>query len=234
MSGRGFFARPRAVIGGALLALLAGVAGAGCGGGGEGSTTVEAPASKLADRVLLSGMNPTVTATDLAGPIAAYKRHVAAELGTMEGDLRRLQTAVDAGDLEAARRAWLAADSSYESIGAAYGAFGDLDARINGETAGLPGGASSPDFTGLHRIELALFGRGSVADAASYVPRLAADVRRSAPPGAGPRDRTARIRAARPRGLRGCPRPPAERPRRVPGAATRWSPSTRTCAARGS
>ena len=58
-----------------------------------------------------------------------------------------------------------------------YLAIGELDARINGETAGRPGGASSPEFTGLHRIELALFGRGSIADAKAYVPRLAADVR---------------------------------------------------------
>ncbi|MBS1845576.1 MAG: EfeM/EfeO family lipoprotein [Actinobacteria bacterium] len=137
-----------------------------------------APPSKLSDRVLVSGAVPHVKPADLAGPIAEYRRHVAVTLGTMEGDVQRLARAVAAGDLPAARRAWLDADAGYESIGAAYGAFGDLDARINGETAGLPGGASSPDFTGLHRIELALFGRDSTADAAPYVPRLAADVRK--------------------------------------------------------
>jgi len=129
----------------------------------------------------------------------------------MEGDLRRLRRAVDSGALEVARQAWLDADSSYESIGAAYGAFGELDARINGETAGLPDGAGSPEFTGLHRIELALFGRGSVADAKPYVPRLAPTCGRCAAR-SGPGDRTARIRAARARGLRGCPRPAVERP----------------------
>jgi len=161
-----------------LIALLVGpasVALAGCGA--VAGTTAQPPAPKLADRVLASGTNPAVKPADLARPIALYKRHVAAELGTMEDDVRRLQGAVDAGDLEGARQAWLDADSSYESIGAAYGAFGELDLRIDGETAGLPGGAASPDFTGLHRIELALFGRGSVADAEPYVPRLAADVR---------------------------------------------------------
>ena len=174
-----FFVGPRAGLVAALLTVLLGATVAGCGGGGGAgsSTTAAAPASKLADRVLVSGANPAVKPADLARPIARYKRHVAAALGTMEGDVRRLQGAVDAGDLAAARQAWLDADASYESIGAAYGAFGALDARINGETAGLPGGAGSPDFTGLHRIELALFGRGSVADAGPYVPRLAADVR---------------------------------------------------------
>jgi iron uptake system EfeUOB component EfeO/EfeM len=175
---RRFSVRSRLAIPTALLTVLASAAVFGCGGGGEeGSTTAEAPASKLADRVLVSGANPAVRPADLARPIAIYKRHVGAELGRMEGDVRRLRSAVEAGDLDSARRAWLSADSSYESIGAAYGAFGELDARINGETAGHPEGASSPDFTGLHRIELALFGRGSVADATPYVPRLAADVR---------------------------------------------------------
>jgi iron uptake system EfeUOB component EfeO/EfeM len=171
---RTFFVGPRTAVAGALLAVLA---VAGCGGGDGASTTAEAPPSKLADRVLASGANPAVKPADLARPIAIYKRHVAAELRTMEGHVRRLQDAVDAGDLASARRAWLGADATYESIGAAYGAFGELDARINGETAGLPDGAGSPEFTGLHRIELALFGRGSVADAKPYVPRLAADVR---------------------------------------------------------
>jgi high-affinity iron transporter len=173
-----FFVGPRLAVPGALLAVLASVVVVGCGGGGkEDASTAEAPPAKLADRVLVSGANPAVRPADLVRPIAIYKRHVAAELGTMGSDLRRLQGAVAAGDLDAARRAWLEADASYESIGAAYGAFGELDVRINGETAGLPGGTSSADFTGLHRIELALFGRGSVVDAAPYVPRLAADVR---------------------------------------------------------
>lgn len=164
---------PAACVFGALVAL------AGCGGGSaESSSTAVAPASKLADRVLVSGSVPHVKPADLARPIATYRRHVGLVLGRMEGEVGRLGSAVAAGDLAAARRAWLDADASYEAIGAAYGAFGELDTRIDGETAGLPGGASSPDFTGLHRIELALFGRGSTADAEPYVARLARDVRK--------------------------------------------------------
>jgi iron uptake system EfeUOB component EfeO/EfeM len=94
----------------------------------------------------------------------------------MQRDVEELRGAVAAGDLAAARRAWLAADERYESIGAAYGAFGDLDAGINGGYGGLRGGVDSPEFTGLHRIEFALWGRGSTADAAPYVKRLAHDV----------------------------------------------------------
>jgi iron uptake system component EfeO len=103
---------------------------------------------------------------------------VRATLKTMLGDVAHLRSAVAAGDLAAARRAWLAADERYEQIGAAYGAFGALDAAINGRPAGLPGGERSADFTGLHRIELALWGRRSTRDAAPATARLSRDVAR--------------------------------------------------------
>jgi iron uptake system EfeUOB component EfeO/EfeM len=150
----------------------------GCGGGGEGGDTQAAnpPASKLRERVLLSGNVPRVRATDLAAPIAAYRRYAAAELAAMSTAIDELGAAVDAGDLAASRRAWVAADARYEAIDAAYGAFGELDARIDGEPGGLEGGPRSPEFTGLHRIELALWGHRSTAEAAPHVERLAADV----------------------------------------------------------
>jgi high-affinity iron transporter len=164
----------------ALLATAMAVSGCGGGGSGGGATSEAAsanpPAAKLADRVLISGHIPHVKPAQLAGPTAVYKRYVARELTKMGNEVQGLEGAVAAGNLGAARRAWLEADSSYESIGAAYGAFGELDAHINGESAGREGGVRSPEFIGLHRIELALFGRGSVTDAAPFVPRLAHDV----------------------------------------------------------
>jgi len=159
----------------ALLLCLAWLL-AGCGSSEQ--TVHNPPAAPLESRVLASGNIPRVRAADLARPIAAYRRYVLAELGPMQGDVGRLQSAVAAGDLAAARRAWLAADGRYEAIGAAYGAFGDLDASINGEPGGLAGGVRSAQFTGLHRIELALWGRGSTADASPFAARLASDLRR--------------------------------------------------------
>ena len=50
------------------------------------------------------------------------------------------------------------------------------DGAINGLPGGLQGGTSSPDFTGLHRIELALWKRHSTHDAAPYARRLVTDV----------------------------------------------------------
>lgn len=153
---------------------------AACGGGGDrGEQTASAanpPAQPLEDLVLLSGNIPRVRAADFRRPTAQYRRYVLGELEPMQRQVEALRGAVAAGDLAAARRAWLAADERYESIGAAYGAFGDLDASINGGSGGLSGGVGSSEFTGLHRIELALWGRGSTADAAPYVGKLVQDV----------------------------------------------------------
>ena len=172
----------RARLAAACTALLALALLAGCGGGGESEPTTSAagakspPAQPLEDLVLLSGNIPRVRAADFERPTAEYRRYVQSRLGPMQREVEDLHAAVSAGDLAGARRAWLAADERYESIGAAYGAFGDLDARINGGSGGLQGGVDSPEFSGLHRIELALWGRDSTADAAPYAERLAGDV----------------------------------------------------------
>jgi iron uptake system EfeUOB component EfeO/EfeM len=95
-----------------------------------------------------------------------------------------MNAAIATGDLRGAQDAWLRADYRYETIGAAYGAFGDLDAAVNGLPGGLQGGERSKDFTGLHRVELALWGRRSTSDARAPGRRLARDVaklRRAAP-----------------------------------------------------
>jgi iron uptake system component EfeO/high-affinity iron transporter len=91
-------------------------------------------------------------------------------------DVRRLRAAIARHDLAASRGAWLDADAHYEAIGAAYGAFGALDARINGRPAGLRDGIHSADFAGLHRVELALWARRSTRDAAPAASGLTRDV----------------------------------------------------------
>jgi iron uptake system EfeUOB component EfeO/EfeM len=159
----------------AALALAAAGLFAGCGGGGS-KPPANPPAQPFSDRSTVPSNVARVTPEDYERPMAIYRRHVTRELGRMLGDVDRLRRAVRAGNLGAARAAWLSASSRYETIGAAYGAFGDLDAAINGRPGGLEGGVRSPDFTGLHRIELALWGRSSTRDAAPYTGRLARDV----------------------------------------------------------
>jgi iron uptake system EfeUOB component EfeO/EfeM len=165
---------------GVLLAPLAvAVLVAGCGGGSSDTPAATArPAPPVSAKDPTAGIHPPVKPAQYAAPIATYRRHVQRELTAMLQDVGALRAATAADDLAAARRAWLRADARYETIGAAYGAFGDLDAAINGGPAGLPGGVHAADFTGLHRVELALWGRHSTRDARPYADRLDRDVRR--------------------------------------------------------
>ncbi|MFF9410687.1 EfeM/EfeO family lipoprotein [Streptomyces anandii] len=98
-----------------------------------------------------------VTVHDLIPPAIAYQKWVAGGLDATVRLTGALRSAVDRGDLAAARRAWLPAHLQYERLGAAYGAFGDADGRINGTDAGLPRGVHDPSFTGFHRVEYGLW-----------------------------------------------------------------------------
>ncbi|MGW3199280.1 EfeM/EfeO family lipoprotein [Streptomyces sp. NPDC001118] len=104
-----------------------------------------------------------VTQHDLIPPALAYQKWVG---GGLDGVVRlttQLKDAIDGGDLAAARSAWLPAHLEYERLGAAYDAFGDADAAINGTGAGLAGGVHDKDFAGFHRIEYGLWHGESAA-----------------------------------------------------------------------
>jgi high-affinity iron transporter len=159
------------------VAGLAVIALAGCGGGKD-SASKNPPAQPYSKRSTVPDVVRRVTPVDYERPIAAYRRYVRGRLGTLGGQVAALRGAIARDDLGAARAAWMRADATYESIGAAYGAFGDLDAAVNGRPAGLPDGVRSPDFTGLHRVELALWERRSTRDAAYPAAQLARAVAR--------------------------------------------------------
>jgi high-affinity iron transporter len=159
------------------VAAFAVIALAGCGGGKD-SASKNPPAQPYSKRSTVPDVVRRVTPVDYERPIAAYRRYVRGRLGTLGGQVAALRGAIARDDLGAARAAWMRADATYESIGAAYGAFGDLDAAVNGRPAGLPDGVRSPDFTGLHRVELALWERRSTRDAARPAAQLARAVAR--------------------------------------------------------
>ena len=102
----------------------------------------------------------------LIRPTLRYTVWVRRQLPLLERQTRSLAHAAAAGNLAVARRWWLAAHAGYERLGAAYEAFGDLDGVINGLPAGLPQGVHDPDFTGFHRVELALWHPGSTSSTA--------------------------------------------------------------------
>lgn len=110
------------------------------------------------------------------GPIAAYRRYAAGQVRALAPQAATLTAAVARGDRTAARTAWRAAYARYLRLGAVYGAFGDLDAAIDGLPGGLPRGDRDPGFTGLHRVEQVLWTAAPVRDARPATLRLQRDV----------------------------------------------------------
>jgi len=118
-----------------------------------------------------------VTYGDLYGPEREYHAYVAAGLNTLVAQVDVLAADVRAGNLSAARTAWLPAHLTYERLGAAYDAFGNFDAEIDGRPDGLVGGVNSPQWTGFYRLEYGLWHGQSASELAGVVGTLAANVR---------------------------------------------------------
>jgi iron uptake system EfeUOB component EfeO/EfeM len=111
-------------------------------------------------------------------PVAEYRAYSEREAKEVETSVGRLRGAVAAGDVAAAKSAWLAAYDHYLRLGAAYGALGALDEEIDGNPGRLPGGTGSPEFTGLHRIEMGLWTGEVTAKLTAPAAYLAAKVKR--------------------------------------------------------
>jgi high-affinity iron transporter len=119
---------------------------------------------------------PPLQPSELDVPIQQYRTYVAGQLDTLAGQAATLNSAIDAGDLAAARTAWLPAQLTWERVGAAYGSFGDLADAIDGLPQGLPLGADDPGFTGLRRLEYGLWHGQPAATLAPVSARLIQDL----------------------------------------------------------
>jgi iron uptake system component EfeO len=118
-----------------------------------------------------------ITNNDLLAPYEEYRAYVAAGLAKLVGQAGALAADVRAGNLAAARTAWLPAHLTYERLGAAYDAFGNFDDEIDGRPDGLAGGVDSPQWTGFYRLEYGLWHGQGVGELTAVADRLAADVR---------------------------------------------------------
>jgi iron uptake system EfeUOB component EfeO/EfeM len=96
-------------------------------------------------------------AEDFVRPVGEYRAYSEQEAKAVQREVAKLQAALTAGDVVAAKAAWFAAYDHYLRLGAAYGALGTLDEEIDGNPGRLPGGDHDPRFTGLHRIEMGLW-----------------------------------------------------------------------------
>jgi iron uptake system EfeUOB component EfeO/EfeM len=106
----------------------------------------------------------------------------------MEGELVLLQSALLANDRTAAQAAWRGAFERYLQLGAVYldgqvaldAQVASLNQEIDGTPGGLAGGAASPQFTGLHRIEYGLWSAAAPRTLVGYARSLDANVHRLA------------------------------------------------------
>ena len=105
-----------------------------------------------------------VTKNDLLPLVKKYQAGVARGVADLVVKTDKLRTDVDAGDLAAARADWLPAHLAYNSLGAAYDAFGDFPDKIDGSGSGF------------HRLENGLWHQASVAGLKPVADQLAADV----------------------------------------------------------
>jgi iron uptake system component EfeO len=129
-----------------------------------------------------------VVPADVSEMLSAVTRERTYEtngLATVAQQAAVLAVDIEAGNLTAARSAWLTAHLSWERLGSAYGMFGNYDDAIDGDPNGLPDGVNDPGWTGFYRIEYGLWHGQSAAELTAPVQRLVSDIKalRTAYPG---------------------------------------------------
>ncbi|HEY1346900.1 MAG TPA: EfeM/EfeO family lipoprotein [Streptosporangiaceae bacterium] len=122
-----------------------------------------------------AGIMP-VTAPSMNTVTAKSEAYVARGLAVVARLTRVLAAQIRAGDLAAARAAWLPAHLAWERLGSAYGMFSSFDAEIDGTPFGLRGGVHSPAFTGFYRLEYGLWHGQSAAELTGPAEQLAVAV----------------------------------------------------------
>ncbi len=117
-----------------------------------------------------------VTSADLAPRVIAYQGWIKGKLKVLQAQTRSLSTALRSGDRADARAAWKKANRTWNTMGGAYGAFGDLGDAIAGNSLGLAGGTHDKHWTGLLRIEYGLWHGQSTGSLGAFGKKLERDV----------------------------------------------------------
>ncbi|MFJ8894842.1 imelysin family protein [Leifsonia sp. NPDC102414] len=139
----------------------------------HGPTVSVGPAPPSAQ--LTPGVVP-VTRNDLIPVAKTYTTWVASRIPVLQRQVAELGTDTAEGDLAAARRDWLSAHLTYETLGAAYDAFGDTGDAIDGLPAPGTTALTDSDLTGFHRIEALLWSGAPATQVADAVSALSASV----------------------------------------------------------
>jgi high-affinity iron transporter len=114
-----------------------------------------------------------VTTADMAQPVAEYDSYGAGQITLLQSEVAALQQDLKSGEMTQAKSDWLRAELTFSTIGGTYGAVGHLQNDINGLPGGVPGGAASQYFLGLHKIEYLLWSGQSASAIEPFVTDLA-------------------------------------------------------------
>ncbi|MDO5640970.1 MAG: iron uptake system protein EfeO [Paracoccus sp. (in: a-proteobacteria)] len=117
---------------------------------------------------------PPITA--FIGPLSEFRLFLTAQSGDLVAQTGTLRDAIAAGDLNAARAAWLDARLPYKRIEPIASRFADLESAIDPLPDYLEGREADPAFTGFHRLEYGLWGQNTTEGLLPVADRLLADV----------------------------------------------------------
>lgn len=112
------------------------------------------------------GISP-LDGMDLRIPINNYIAWLSGQLPILTEQVTQLQSDLHAGDVASAKRDWLTAQLTYETLGGAYRAYGETGDAINADP---PRGddPADADFAGFRKIEAMLWGDRPLDTIAPY------------------------------------------------------------------
>lgn len=113
---------------------------------------------------------------DFLGSLGEYKVYLIQQSSAAITAAETLRQAIEAGDLEAARAAWLAARAPYKRIEPLAYRISDLENSIDPVADFLEAREQDPGFLGYHRLEYGLFAQQSLDGLAPVAERLVADL----------------------------------------------------------
>lgn len=138
----------------------------------EGEYGIRCAASGEGGTLTVTGSGRAEATPEAARAIAEYKAYVEENADLLVAETKLFVAAVEAGDVELAKRLYVPARIPYERIEPVAESFGDLDPRIDARINDV----GPRDFSGFHRLEQALFAENTTEGMAPVAEQLLADV----------------------------------------------------------
>ena len=166
----------RRVFIGAMMLILAVVVG-GCGApptSGSGDGEDEKTGEESTDET--TGESTVIDIDDdpqLKAGTARYEEYVSGQLDLLVERTGEFTAAVEAGDVEEAKKLYAPAREPWERVEPVAAKFGDYDPRIDAREGDVP----RSEWSGFHRIEEALWERDTTDGQKEYARRLLKDVK---------------------------------------------------------